>query len=263
MPTKFSKMIHNVRCMTVKGMNLKIRLLKAEVAVKKQEIQIKIRIIMLNKAKNVLIKMIIISMVISKQERTILDITQDLIRVKISFGKRLRGSKNRVKKNTRRKKMSGRRSRIANKLTTQMKSGMVATRNKKKNITNNIMKVTCMDGARIISNHLPVHQIPTINDTTILIQCSTEPSFTERGYSQRKRKITVSTHPRKILTSIKIIAVRMQGLICLVINIWDGFICMLTTLLKSVITKISTKLEVKIHCSNQPKLGLILKQLKV
>lgn len=218
---------------------------------------------MLNKAKNVLTKMIIISMVISKPERTILNITQDSIRVKISFGKRLRGSKNKVKKNIRRKKMSGRRSRIINKLTTQMKSGMVATRNKKKNIINNTMKATCMDGARTISNHLPVHQIPTINDTTILIQCSTELSFTARGYSQRKRKTMVSTHLRKILTSIKIIAVRMQDRICLAINIWDGFICMLITLLKSVIIKTLIKLKVKTRCSNQLKHGLILKRLKV
>lgn len=201
-------------------------------------------------------------MAISKQKMTFLGIIQGLIRARINFGRMLKGNNSKMNKNGRKRRMSMPVSKRRNKMI-QTRNGMEDIRKKKKIFIKKTSKETCLVGARTIINTQKVHRIQTIRNIMILTRCSIELSSTAKGYFQRKRKTMVSTHPNQIPTFINKIVVQTLDLIYLVTNIFHGIICLHITLLKLEITKTLIKLKDKTLCSNQLKLGLILRQPKV
>ena len=178
-------------------------------------IQIRIHIIIIKALKNVPIKMIKISMEILKQKMTSSVIIQVLTQVKVNFGKKLRDNKNKANKNSTKRNNSGKIGNKKNKMI-QMKNGMEDIQKKKRNFTNRTSKEI---GVRVTKSMLKVPLIQMIKNTMIPIQCSIEPSFMERRYFQRRRKIMVSTHLKKILISIKRTEELMHVQIYLIINI--------------------------------------------
>ena len=154
-------------------------------------------------------------MEILKQKMTSSVIIQVLTQVKVNFGKKLRDNKNRANKNSTKRNNSGKIDNKKNKMI-QMKNGMEDIQKKKRNFTNRTSKEI---GVRVTKSMLKVPLIQMIKNTMIPIQCSIEPSFMERRYCQRRRKIMVSTHLKKILISIKKTEELMHVQIYLVINI--------------------------------------------
>ena len=241
--------------------NSRIPLHKVKVRVQVVMMQIKIHIIKHRGIRNVLIKTTVISMATSKQKKTFTSITLASIPVKISFGKMPKGNK----KIGKRKKDNGTiNEKIDNRvrMTIQRRSGTEATQKKKKHFIKRTWKVICLDGERTTTNTRRVHPTPMIRNTTILNRCSIEPSSTVRRYSQRRRRIMVSTHLKKILISINRIGELMQDPIFSVISICNGIIWLYIILLEFVIIKLSIKPKERTLHLNQLKSGLIPKRLK-
>ena len=211
----FLRMKINESNMTRKEKNLRILVSQVRAQV---PIQIRIPIIINKALKNVLIKMMEISMVISKLRMISFVIIQASTPAIVSFGKKLRDNNNKAKKNLIKRKTSGKIDNKKNKMI-PMRNGMEAIHNKKKISTNSIWKEICMDGVRIITSNLKVHLIPMIKNIMITSRYSIELSFMERRYFQRRRRIMVSTHPKRTQISIKRTVAPMHAQIYLIINI--------------------------------------------